>query len=82
MNPRVISKRWTSLEFITDGINWHKSNTTHLPSLRNSIFHDTGHVGDRKVDVLLSEVLFDTTVVMIIHTLLCIVCTKQTHKQN
>lgn len=55
---------------------------THFASLRNSILHDASHVGDRKVDVLLPEVLFDTAIIMVIHTLLSIVYTKQTHTES
>lgn len=51
---------------------------TNLSSLRNSILHDASHVGNRKIDVLLPEVLFDTAVVMVIQTLLSIICRKQT----
>lgn len=54
----------------------------HLASLRNSILHDASHVGNRKVDVLLPEVLFEAAVVMVVQTLLCIVCTKQTHVES
>lgn len=46
---------------------------TDLSSLRNSILHDAGHVGDGKIDVLLPEVLFDAAVVMVTEILLSVI---------
>ncbi len=46
---------------------------TDLSSLRDSILHDASHIGNRKIDVLLPEVLFDTAVIVVIQTFLCII---------
>lgn len=49
----------------------------HLPSLRNSIFHDASHVSNGEIDVLFPEVLLDAAVIVVVQTLLSIVCTQQ-----
>lgn len=54
----------------------------HLARLRDSVLHDAGHVSDGEIDVLLPEVLLDAAVVLVVQTLLCVVCGKQTRFQS
>lgn len=71
-------------QYKTSKLKWWnlEHHPSYFASLRDSILHDASHVGNRKVDVLLPEVLFNTAVIMVIQTLLCIIFTKQTHTES
>lgn len=53
---------------------------TYFASLGNGVLHDASHVGDGEVDVLLPEVLFDASVVVVVQTLVCVVCAEKEEK--
>lgn len=61
---------------VSSGLSVSGPRGTNLSGLGDGVFHNSSHVGDGEIDVLLPVVLLDTTVVVVVHTFVRVICKR------